>query len=119
MGLPKGMTNNPAGRTPGSKNKATIEIREKLNDYLINNFDEFTEACKKLPEKDFVNVFRDLMKFAIPMPQPEPIAEPEPEEKRSIMMDIALKQLKIINNKHKMGESSEKKIPVKKDYKKS
>ena len=69
MGLPKGRTNNPAGRIPGSKNKATIEIREQLGNFLTNNFAAFEQACKKLPEKDFVNVFRDLLKFAIPIPQ--------------------------------------------------
>lgn len=92
MGLPKGRTNNPLGRKPGSKNKATIEIREQLNDFLTNNFTDFEKACKKLPEKDFVNVFRDLLKYAVPIPQPAEIKENEVKE-TNVLLDITKKIL--------------------------
>ena len=91
MGLPKGRTNNPAGRIPGSKNKATIEIREQLSEFLTNNFPAFEQACKKLPEKDFVNVFRDLLKYAVPIPQ---ITEPKkPEGGNSSPLEFLSKQI--------------------------
>lgn len=66
MGLKKGQTNNRKGRTPGSLNKITKELRQSITEFLENNFDEVVSVWVKLEGKDKLNFYRDLLKFAVP-----------------------------------------------------
>ncbi len=106
MGLSKGRTNNPGGRRLGSKNKVTIPIREQLNDYLKNNFKEFEEACRVLEPRDFVNVFRDLLKYAVPVPHGEPIKESS--EESNSLLTIVNAQLEALNNQKDNSRKKER-----------
>jgi hypothetical protein len=66
MGLPKGKTNNPAGKPPGTKNKINAELRVMINDFLNNEFDTIKEDFKKLDPKDKLKFYTDLLNYGLP-----------------------------------------------------
>ncbi len=66
MGLHKGMTNNPAGKPPGAKNKINAELRVMINDFLNNEFDTIKEDFKKLDPKDKLKFYTDLLNYGLP-----------------------------------------------------
>lgn len=66
MGLPKGRTNNKAGRPAGTPNKTTKELREKFTDLLEANFDKLQKDIDKLEPKDRIKTMLELSKFILP-----------------------------------------------------
>jgi len=66
MGLPKGRTNNEAGRPKGSKNRTTTEIKEMINQFISGNLEDLQGNYDQLEAKDKLQFFRDLLKFVIP-----------------------------------------------------
>ena len=66
MGLSKGMTNNPAGRPQGSKNKVGLELREKITEFLEGKFDEVAESWETLEPKDKIVLYEKLLTYALP-----------------------------------------------------
>jgi hypothetical protein len=54
------------GRTKGTPNKKTTELREKLIQFTSDNFDEIMNDLKQLKPKDRIQQFIKLMEFAIP-----------------------------------------------------
>ena len=66
MGLPKGKTNNPAGRPKGSLNRTTTEIKEMINQFISGNLEDLQNNYDLLDPKDKLQFFRDLLKFVIP-----------------------------------------------------
>lgn len=57
---------NRAGRPQGTKNKVSQEIRERINDFLENNFDNIQTDIQQLEPKDRIKYFIDLLSFGLP-----------------------------------------------------
>ena len=66
MGLHKGMTNNPAGKPPGAKNKINAELRVMINNFLNDEFETIKEDFKKLDAKDKLKFYTDLLNYGLP-----------------------------------------------------
>lgn len=62
----KGESGNPFGRPQGISNKVTTEIREKINDFLGNNFDSIKTDINKLEPKDRIKFYIELLSFGLP-----------------------------------------------------
>jgi hypothetical protein len=58
--------NNLGGRTPGSKNKTTSEIREQFKLLLEANLDSIQADLDQLEAKDRIKAFMDLARFVVP-----------------------------------------------------
>ena len=66
MGLKKGMTNNPAGRTPGTLNKVSKDLRLSITEFLEDNFEQIVNEWNKLTGKEKLYFYKDLLKYAVP-----------------------------------------------------
>ena len=77
MGLSKGAKgNNPAGRPKGSKNKGTKELRQRINTFLSDNWEDLLSDFKKLEPKDKLAFYEKLLQYGLPkMHHTEIIAE--------------------------------------------
>jgi hypothetical protein len=69
MGLPKGVTNNPAGRPPGSRNKVTTELKQWITDLVHGNRQQFEEDLKKIEPAQRLAVLEKLIQYVIPRQQ--------------------------------------------------
>jgi hypothetical protein len=69
MGLPKGRTNNPHGRNPGSLNKIGKDLRTNISDFLNARFDEFVIIYDSMDDKDKANIYIELIPFVVPKMQ--------------------------------------------------
>lgn len=101
MGLKKGMTNNPAGRTPGALNKISKDLRTNISDFLNDNFDDFVAAYNKLEGKDKVSVYIDLIPFVVARMQASSVTiDIEAEKKRisDLFPDELTLDLSNVNN---------------------
>lgn len=67
-GLPPGRTNNPNGRPKGAKNKVQLATKERIAEYVEEDFDNFVKEIKKLPVKDRVKAKIELIKLVVPRP---------------------------------------------------
>lgn len=66
MAFKKGKSGNPNGRPKGSKNRATGELRHKINDLLENQFDRITDDLDKLEPKERVTAWIKLLEYSLP-----------------------------------------------------
>lgn len=66
MGLKKGMTNNPAGKPPGTKNKINSELRGMINDFLESKFEMVVADFETLEPKDKLKFYTDLLSYGLP-----------------------------------------------------
>jgi len=66
MGLPKGRTNNKNGRPKGSVNKLNAKLREGITEFLCGEFKNIEVIIKKLPPRDRVKAFCDLLQYGLP-----------------------------------------------------
>lgn len=62
----KGHTNNPNGRPPGTPNKATGSLRNKINDFLADNWQQMQKDFLDLEPKDRCAYYERLMKYSLP-----------------------------------------------------
>jgi len=62
------MTNNPAGKPKGSKNKLQLSIKTRVVEYLNNDFDDFIFDLDTLPVKDRTKAKLELVKLIVPRP---------------------------------------------------
>lgn len=62
----KGKSGNPTGRPPGTVNKVNQEIREKINDFLENNFSMIESDLMELEPKDRVKFYIELLQYSLP-----------------------------------------------------
>lgn len=73
MGLPKGRTNNPAGKPAGTTSKITLTIRERIGSYIDQNFETFIDDIEQLEPKDRVKAFMELLQYSTPKFQAQQI----------------------------------------------
>lgn len=57
---------NKAGRPPGSRNKATTEIRDKFQELIESNYEQLEKDLKSLRASERVKALIDLAKFVLP-----------------------------------------------------
>ena len=65
MPFKKGKSGNPKGKPPGTKNKIGEKLREMIEVFLDENFDQVVEDFKHLTPKERVKVYSDLLPFVI------------------------------------------------------
>ena len=66
MGLHKGQTNNPKGRPKGSKNRVSKDLKELIDAFLNEKFELVKDQFNKLPPKDQLKFFTDLLPYVVP-----------------------------------------------------
>lgn len=66
MGLKKGMTNNPAGRKTGSKNKLTTVMKSWLMDFLDGRKDGLIKDWERLEPVERLQMFDRLLRYILP-----------------------------------------------------
>jgi len=68
MGLPKGKTNNPAGRPAGSPNKVTQAVKQKIENILNTHFDadSLAKDLKAIEPYERLKLFMRLIEFVVP-----------------------------------------------------
>lgn len=64
--IKKGTVLNPKGRTAGTPNKTTKEIREHFQKLIEANLEQLEDDLKQLEPKDRLNIILDLARFVIP-----------------------------------------------------
>jgi hypothetical protein len=62
----KGESGNRKGRPQGTPNKVNHEIRERINDFLDNNFELIQNDLLELESKERVKFYIDLLQFGLP-----------------------------------------------------
>ena len=67
-GLKPGQTNNPNGRPKGAKNKVQLATKERIAQYVEEDFDNFVKEVNKLAIKDRVKAKIELIKLVVPRP---------------------------------------------------
>jgi len=67
-GSKNGISNNPAGKPVGTKNKLPLSVKERIVDEVTNDMDSYIERLKKLGDRDYVRCFTELLKLIIPRP---------------------------------------------------
>ncbi len=68
MGLPKGTTNNPAGRPKGRANRSTDRLRNLLFDLINNNLDNLQTDISSLEPYQRLQMIDRLLKHILPPP---------------------------------------------------
>lgn len=61
----KGQTKT-GGRTKGSKNKATVKIKKRVQIFIDDNFEGMQEDMKTLTPSERIKVYLKLMEFVLP-----------------------------------------------------
>ncbi len=77
-GLPKGVSGNPKGKPVGTKNKITAELKEKMSNFLIGNFDEFIKDVRAVVDPgNRAKIYLEAYKTVMPKPRDEEEVEEE------------------------------------------
>lgn len=66
MGLKKGQTNNPNGRPKGSKNRTTQDLRERISDFIGDEWERVMRDFKRLPLPERMRFFERLLGYVLP-----------------------------------------------------
>lgn len=66
MGLEKGKTNNPAGRPPGTPNKAGAELRERVTAFVADRWDQLESDFDDLTPRERMIFIEKLMAYTLP-----------------------------------------------------
>lgn len=90
MGLPKGTTNNKAGRPLGSGNKIPPHIKDKLVQWTEDSLDEAFKAWSDIKHPfSKVQAFCMIIEYAIPKQARQEIAiESDEDETTGIKIEI-------------------------------
>ena len=66
MGLPKGTTNNPAGRPKGKPNKTTQELRNLFQCFIETNIESLQNDFDQLEPKERLYFIERLARLVLP-----------------------------------------------------
>lgn len=66
MGLPKGRTNNKAGRKKGVGNKLNNDLKARIAQIVENGFETIETDIRALEPKDRVNAYLKLTEYLVP-----------------------------------------------------
>ncbi len=66
MGLHKGNTNNLGGRPKGIPNKVTASLRNRINDFLADNWENLQKDFDKIDPKDRLQFYEKLLQYGLP-----------------------------------------------------
>lgn len=65
-GKPKGLPKT-GGRQRGALNRVPRDLRQRITDFLNDNFDEVIRAWEKMDNpRERLSFYRDLLKYAVP-----------------------------------------------------
>jgi hypothetical protein len=67
-GHPTGRSNNPAGRPKGVPNKLSGALRERIINFLNEDFDKYINTLHTLEDRDRVKVETELFRLVVPRP---------------------------------------------------
>jgi len=65
MPFTKGESGNPEGRPVGSQNKRKKQLREMIENFLVNNFEAVVEEINTMPSKDKIKFYVELLPFGL------------------------------------------------------
>ena len=65
MAFKKGQSGNPAGRQPGSKNKIGAALRQRIENFLSDNFDRVIDDFESMEPADRQKFFLSLLPYCI------------------------------------------------------
>ena len=66
MPFKKGKSGNPNGRPAGKQNKATVDLRGKVNKLVTDNFEQLQADLAELEPRDRVKFYIDLLQYSLP-----------------------------------------------------
>jgi hypothetical protein len=61
----QGESGNPDGRPVGSQNKRKKQLREMIENFLVNNFEAVVEEINTLPSKDKIKFYVGLLPYGL------------------------------------------------------
>lgn len=64
--MSKGRTNNPAGRPPGTPNKAGAELRERVMAFVADRWEQVESDYTQLEPKERLQFLEKLMAYSLP-----------------------------------------------------
>lgn len=83
LGLPK-----TGGRKKGTANKTTISVRQRISQFVEENFDEAVAAWKEIDDpKDKLKAYTDLCTYAVPKLQAVQL-DANVSQKSSVIEDL-------------------------------
>lgn len=93
MKFKQGQSGNIEGRPKGAKNKIGIDLRERIIDFLSNEFQNIEDDMRKLPPRDRIKLYVDLLQYGLPKLQGVTI-ENEFDKLTDIQLDEIINRLK-------------------------
>jgi predicted component of type VI protein secretion system len=93
MPFKKGQSGNIKGRTKGSPNRTTKQLRENINSFLNNNFQRLENDFELLPPRDRIKFYCDLLQYGLPKLQSVEL-ESDFEHLTDMQIDKIINELK-------------------------
>jgi hypothetical protein len=96
----KGNTNNPAGRPAGKPNKITSELRDRISNFLKENWEQVEKDFKQLESKDRIILFERLLQYTTPRLQATDLTIDEVKPDSELLKRAIERAERILNEKN-------------------